>query len=124
MAEAGLLAASIAILVGTAAILVKRVRTPAWVRDAQLTLNASPVTSLLLLLVGALLVALVLAFGIFLLVNGHSVIGWAMVCLAATGIAHLGDRVDRSVAVAVRRRACGSPTASSQEAEPPQPLRG
>ncbi|WP_282818676.1 hypothetical protein [Curtobacterium flaccumfaciens] len=93
MAEAGLLAASIAILVGTAAILVKRVRTPAWVPDAQLTLNASPVTSLLLLLVGALLVALVLAFGIFLLVNGHSVVGWAMVCLAATGIAHLGVTV-------------------------------
>ena len=93
MAEAGLLAASIAILVGTVAILVHRVRTPAWVRDAQLTLNASPVTSLLLLLVGALLVALVLAFGIFWLATGHSVVGWAMVCLAATGIAHLGVTV-------------------------------
>jgi hypothetical protein len=90
MAEAGLLAASIAVLVGTVAILVNRVRAPAWVRDAQLTLNASPVTSLLLLLCGALLVALVLAFGIFFLATGHSVIGWAMVCLAATGIAHLG----------------------------------
>lgn len=97
MAEAGLLAASIAILVGTVAILVHRVRTPAWVRDAQLTLNASPVSSLLLLLVGALLVALVLAFafafGIFFLATGHNVIGWAMVCLAATGIAHLGVTV-------------------------------
>ena len=91
MAEAGLLAASIAVLVGTVAILVNRVRTPAWVRDVQLTVNASPVISLLLLLLcGALLVALVLAFGIFLLATGHSVVGWAMVCLAATGIAHLG----------------------------------
>ncbi|OII35625.1 hypothetical protein BIV02_12530 [Curtobacterium sp. MMLR14_014] len=93
MAEAGLLAASIAVLVGTVAILVHRVRTPAWVRDVQLTLNASPVTSLLLLLAGALLVALVLAFGIFLLATRHSVVGWAIVCLAATGIAHLGVTV-------------------------------
>ncbi|PZE60211.1 hypothetical protein DEJ04_06470 [Curtobacterium sp. MCLR17_044] len=78
---------------GTVAILVHRVRTPAWVRDVQLTLNATPVTSLLLLLVGALLAALVLAFGIFWLATGHSVVGWAMVCLAATGIAHLGVTV-------------------------------
>ena len=47
---------------------------------------------------GALLVALVLAFGIFLLATGHSVVGWAMVCLAATGIARLG------VTVAIRRQ--------------------
>jgi len=92
-AEAGLLAASIAVLAGTVAILVHRVRTPAWVRDVQLTLNATPVTSLLLLLCGALLVGLVLTFGIFLVVTRHGVIGWAMVCLAATGIAHLGVTV-------------------------------
>ncbi|MFK4483635.1 hypothetical protein [Curtobacterium sp. AB7] len=95
MAEASLLAASIAVLVGTVAILVNRVRTPAWVRDAQLTLNASAVTSLLLLVCGALLVALVLAFGIFLLATRHGVVGRAMVCLAATGIAHLGVTVRR-----------------------------
>ena len=93
MAEAGLLAASIAVLVGTVAILVHRVRTPAWVHDAQLTLNASPVTSLLLFLAGALLVVLFLTFGIFLVATRHSVVGWAIVCLAATGIAHLGVTV-------------------------------
>jgi hypothetical protein len=93
MPEAGLLAASIAILLDTVAILMHRVRTPAWVRDAQLTLNANPLASLPLLLVAALLVALVLAFGIFLVATRHSVVGWAMVCLAATGIAHLGVTV-------------------------------
>ncbi|WIB78691.1 hypothetical protein DEJ28_06230 [Curtobacterium sp. MCPF17_002] len=89
MAEAGLLAASVAILVGTAALLVWRVRNPTWVRDAQLTQNASPVISLLMLALGALLVALAFTFGISLVATRHSILGWAMICLAATGLTHV-----------------------------------
>lgn len=89
MAEAGLLAASVALLVGTVALLMWRMRNPTWVRDAQLTQNASPLISFLMLALGALLVALVSALGIFWVATGHSIIGWGMICLAATGLAHV-----------------------------------
>ena len=98
MAATGLLAASVAILVGTVALFVWRARNPVWVRDAQLTQNASPVTSVLLLVLGVLVAALVLAFGIVLIRTGHSLVGWAMVCLAAARLVHA------SVAVWIRRR--------------------
>lgn len=98
MAEAGLLAASVAILVGTAALLVRLVRNPVRVRDAQLALNADPVVSLLTLVLGAVLVVLVLAVGIAWIAAGHGVVGWAMVCLGATGVAHL------AVVVWIRRK--------------------
>jgi hypothetical protein len=98
MAEAVLLAASVAVLLGTVAGLVWRVRNPVWLRDAQLTLNASPRSSMLVLVSGALVAALVLALGIFWVAAGHIVDGWAMVCLAATGFAHV------SVSVWIRRQ--------------------
>ncbi|MBT1545190.1 hypothetical protein [Curtobacterium aurantiacum] len=98
MAGTVLLGASIAVLLGTVAIFVSRVRNPAWVRDARLTQNASPVISVLLLAFSALVTALVLALGAFWVATGHSVVGWAMVCLAATGLSHV------SVGVWIRRQ--------------------
>lgn len=98
VAGTGLLAASIAVLLGTVAIFVWRVRNPAWVRDARLTQNASPLSSLLMLVFGALVTALVLALGVFWVATGHSVVGWAMVSLAATGLLHV------SVGVWIRRQ--------------------
>ncbi|MCS6561025.1 hypothetical protein N8D74_17035 [Curtobacterium flaccumfaciens] len=98
MAGTGLLAASIAVLMGTVAIFVWRVRDPIWVRDARLTQNASPVSSLLMLVFGALVTALVLALGVFWIATGHTVVGWAMVCLAATALSHV------SVGAWIRRR--------------------
>lgn len=89
MAEAGLLAAAVALFLGTAALLVRLVRNPARVRDAQLALNANPVVSLLTIVLGVLLVVLVLALGIAWIATGHGVVGWALVCLGATGVAHL-----------------------------------
>ncbi|WP_123653700.1 MULTISPECIES: hypothetical protein [unclassified Curtobacterium] len=89
MAATGLLVASVAILVGTVALFGWRVRNPAWVRDAQLTQNASPVISLLMLVFGVLVVAVVLALGIFWVATEHGVVGWVMVCVAATGLVHV-----------------------------------
>ncbi len=57
--------------------------------DAQLTQNASPLISFLMLALGALLVALVSALGIFWVATGHCIVGWGMICLAATGLAHV-----------------------------------
>lgn len=89
VAEAGLLAASVAILIGTVALFVRRVRNPTWVRDAQLAQNASPLNGPLMPTLGALVVALVFAFGIFLIATDHSIVGWVMICGAATGLAHV-----------------------------------
>ncbi len=98
MAEAVLLAAGIVVVVGTVALLLWRVRDPTWVRDAQLTQNASPVTSLLMLVLGALLVALASALGVVFIATGHGMVGWTMICLAVAGLAHV------SVSVWIRRR--------------------
>ncbi|MBT1676526.1 hypothetical protein [Curtobacterium aurantiacum] len=89
MAGTVLLGASIAVLLGTVAIVVWRVRNPTWVRDAQLTQNASPVISFLLLAFSALVAALILTLGVFWVATGHRVVGWAMVCLAVTGLSHV-----------------------------------
>jgi hypothetical protein len=85
-AEGWLLAASIAVSIGTVALTVRNLRDPVRVRDAQLTQNASPVTSLVVLVIGVLAVALVLVFGIALLAAGHGVAGCSMLCLAAGGV--------------------------------------
>lgn len=85
-------------MLGTVAIFVWRLRNPAWVRDARLTQNASPLSSLLMLVFGALVTALVLVLGVFWVATGHSVVGWAMVCLGATGLSHV------SVGVWIRRQ--------------------
>ncbi|MDB6427106.1 hypothetical protein [Curtobacterium sp. 20TX0008] len=98
MAEALLLAVSVVVLVGTVALFLWRVRNPTWVRDTQLTQNASPVTSLVMVVLGALLVALALAFGVVSIATGRSLIGWAMICAAGSGLAHL------VVTVWIRRR--------------------
>ncbi|WJY00176.1 hypothetical protein [Curtobacterium sp. 458] len=89
MTEAVLLAASIVILVGTVALLLWRVRDPTWVRDTRLTQNASPVISLVTLVLGAILVALISAFGIVFIATGRSIIGWALICAAGSGLAHV-----------------------------------
>jgi len=89
VAEAILLAASVVILVGTVVLFQWRVRNPTWVRDARLTQNASPVVSLVMLVLGTLLVALVFAFGIGFIATGRSLIGWAMICAAGSGLAHV-----------------------------------
>ncbi|QQD76254.1 hypothetical protein I8920_00270 [Curtobacterium sp. YC1] len=98
MAEAVLLAAGIVLVVGTVALLLWRVRDPTWVRDAQLTQNASPVTSLFMLVLGTLLVALASVLGIVLIATGRGIVGWTMACLAVAGLAHV------SVSVWIRRR--------------------
>jgi hypothetical protein len=109
--EAGLFAASVALLVGTVALLVWRVRNPTWVRDAQLSQNASPLISLLMLALGALLVALVSAVEIFWVAAGHNIVGWGMICVAATGLAHVW------VNVWIRRQPFPVDTAGSESAE-------
>ena len=98
MAEAVLLAVSIVVLVGTVVLFLWRVRDPTWVRDTQLTQNASPVISLVMLVLGALLVALALAFGIIFIATGRSLIGWVTICAAGSGLAHIW------VTVWIRRR--------------------
>jgi len=98
VAEAVLLAAGIVVVVGTVALLLWRVRDPTWVHDAQLTQNASPVISLVMLVLGALLVALASALGAVLIATGHGMVGWTMVSLAVAGLAHVW------VSVWIRRR--------------------
>lgn len=89
MAEAVLLAASVVILAGTVVLYLWRVRNPTWVRDQWLTQNGSPVISLVALVLGSLLVALVLAFGIAVMAAGRSLIGWGMICAACSGVVHV-----------------------------------
>lgn len=74
---------------GTVALLVWRVRNPTWVRDAQLSQNGSPLISLLMLALGTLLVALVSAIGIFWVAARHDIVGWGMICVAASGLTHV-----------------------------------
>jgi len=49
-------------------LLARRVRNLTWVRDAQLTQNA---------------------LGIFWVATGRNIVGWGMICLAATRLAHV-----------------------------------
>jgi len=112
VAGTGLLAVSIAVLLGTVAIVLWRVRNPAWVRDARLAQNASPVSSLLMLAFGAVVTTLVLVLGVFWVTTGHGVVGWAMVGLAATGLSHVW------VGVWIRRQPLPQPRATRTRRDP------